>query len=441
MRIGRGVAIVAVGLAVAGLVTSCQLATVFTVNSVVDAPDAAVGDGVCASAGDGCTLRAAVQEANSRSGAVEIDLGNAEHYILSVVGANEDASATGDLDVSGSLTIVGHGSMIDAADIDRVVQVTGQGRLALRGVTLTGGHADLGAGIRVDAGTSAQISQSTITGNIADGWARCNYALFSFPGFVCSDETTSLSDGLRDHTGEGGGAGIWNRGTLSVWDSTISANAIPALPESDGCYTFIHGANCDIHLGAGLLNYATANLVNVTISGNSIDEGFGAGLVDGRTCSQPPFTTILTCVDGHSQVIFGTIVANTQTPPANWFPGPLPLPSQGSTLVGAPGLAGTAIDGSTPICEQDLTGSSLGYNVASDGSCFSGGTDRSNTIGGLGPLADNGGPTLTHLPLTGSSLIDSIPTNASLCASVIRTDQRGASRLSGQPCTVGSVEP
>ncbi|MCK5315819.1 MAG: CSLREA domain-containing protein, partial [Anaerolineales bacterium] len=39
----------------------------YIVNSDTDAPDANPGDGVCATAGGNCTLRAAIQEANRDS--------------------------------------------------------------------------------------------------------------------------------------------------------------------------------------------------------------------------------------------------------------------------------------------------------------------------------------------------------------------------------------
>src|SRR6185295_655000 len=43
-------------------------ATTFTVNSLADTPDAAPGNGTCATAAAVCTLRAAIEEANSLSG-------------------------------------------------------------------------------------------------------------------------------------------------------------------------------------------------------------------------------------------------------------------------------------------------------------------------------------------------------------------------------------
>ena len=65
-------------------------------------------------------------------------------------------------------------------------------------------------------------------------------------------------------------------------------------------------------------------------------------------------------------------------------------------------------------------------------------TDRPNTVSGLGPLASNGGPTSTHLPLPGSVLIDSIPADASPCGQSITVDQRGFARPHGESCTARS---
>ncbi|MGZ4716859.1 MAG: choice-of-anchor Q domain-containing protein [Acidimicrobiales bacterium] len=438
MRIGRPLAVIVSGLAVAGIVTSCRLATVFTVNSVIDAPDATVGDGVCASAADGCTLRAALQEANAHTGPAQIVLAGDQRYELTVAGTTEDASATGDLDVSRNITIAGHGATIDAGGIDRVIQVLAGGALTLRDLTVTGGVADFGGGLRIDQGGSAQISGSTIVGNVANGFQRCwNDALGLGLG-GCSWEDQGVGNPYYEHVGTGGGGGIWNFGTVSVSSSTISANTIPDDAQVDGCWPFIHAIICDIHQGAGVLNYGTANLVNVTLSGNSVSRGFGAA--------------VATNTGGLTTLIFVTISANAQTSPSSGAalqtsptagapPTTVLIPSSGSTVVGAASVAGTVIDGVGPLCSQSLATDSLGYNVASDATCFSGGTDRAGTPSDLGPLADNGGPTLTHLPLTGSALIDSIPADASPCGSVIHTDQRGAARLSGQPCTIGSVEP
>ena len=54
----------------------------------------------------------------------------------------------------------------------------------------------------------------------------------------------------------------------------------------------------------------------------------------------------------------------------------------------------------------------------------------------LGPLQDNGGPTETHLPLTGSPVIDAGSPDCPLPA----TDQRGVARPEGAACDIGAVE-
>jgi hypothetical protein len=51
----------------------------------------------------------------------------------------------------------------------------------------------------------------------------------------------------------------------------------------------------------------------------------------------------------------------------------------------------------------------------------------------LGPLANNGGPTLTHMPQAGSPAID----QGSGCPAI---DQRGAARPVGPACDIGAVE-
>ena len=55
------------------IIIACHLpathaAATFTVNSLLDTPDATPGNGTCADANGACTLRAAIQEANSLAG-------------------------------------------------------------------------------------------------------------------------------------------------------------------------------------------------------------------------------------------------------------------------------------------------------------------------------------------------------------------------------------
>src|SRR5207248_8380105 len=73
-------------------------AATFTVNTTVDGVDATI-NGTCATASGQCTLRAAIQEANAQRGADTITL-PAGTYTLTIPGRNENAAATGDLDIN-----------------------------------------------------------------------------------------------------------------------------------------------------------------------------------------------------------------------------------------------------------------------------------------------------------------------------------------------------
>ncbi len=93
-----------------------------------------------------CTLREAVQAANTNSavdacpaggtGVDQIVLSAGQTYALSLAGSSEDANQTGDLDVSTDLAVQGNGATIDAQGIDRVFDVTG-GTVTLNALALT----------------------------------------------------------------------------------------------------------------------------------------------------------------------------------------------------------------------------------------------------------------------------------------------------------------
>ena len=83
---------------------------------------------------------------------------------------------------------------------------------------------------------------------------------------------------------------------------------------------------------------------------------------------------------------------------------------------------------------------SSGFNLSSDNSCasyFNQASDQKNKPAQLGPLANNGGFTWSHLPLppivNGTGPID----NGSCPASL---DERGVSRPQGLACDIGAVE-
>jgi hypothetical protein len=96
----------------------------------------------------------------------------------------------------------------------------------------------------------------------------------------------------------------------------------------------------------------------------------------------------------------------------------------------------------------DATGSpapivSSGYNLSSDGTCasfFNHGGDLNNVYPDLDPLANNGGPTLTHRPEPTSPAIDAIPDGVNGCGTTLTADQRSVPRPINGRCDIGAVE-
>jgi hypothetical protein len=165
--------------------------------------------------------------------------------------------------------------------------------------------------------------------------------------------------------------------------------------------------------------------LNSTVSGNTDD--FAPGSCDGSSVSN----------HGTLSITSSTVSEDTVQLSVIWNEGTLSVTS-------------SIIDGD---CMGDIT--SDGYNIESPGdTCgFDQPTDQADVTEGelnLGPLADNGGPTMTHALLTeptGSVAIDRIPAEECLDAEgqPLLTDQRGEKRpmaiVGAEPmCDVGAFE-
>src|SRR5918998_930787 len=114
----KRVAVTALAVALAafgGLQAASASSATFVVTTTVDALDVRVGDGLCATGGGLCSLRAAVQEANARPGAdvIEVPAGT---YALAIRPLNENGIATGDLDITDSVAIKGAGAASTIVD-------------------------------------------------------------------------------------------------------------------------------------------------------------------------------------------------------------------------------------------------------------------------------------------------------------------------------------
>lgn len=256
----------------------------FRVDSTADKVDSNPGDGVCKTSNNVCTLRAAIQETNALVGDDTITL-PAGTYRLTMTGAREDYSATGDLDIRANLAIKGAGArstIIDGGSLDRVfdsrwafaaVSISGvtirNGKptdsgggggiwnavtLTLTGVTISGNEAigECGGGI-TNAGALA-ITNSDITGNSA---GRCGGGIAMFDGSISLDKST-----VSDNKSWKSGGVLIGRGTATIRHSIISRN----IADEGGGIT----------VGGGIVKIESS-----TISDNVASSGSGGGLSGG----------------------------------------------------------------------------------------------------------------------------------------------------------------
>ena len=128
-----------------------------------------------------CTLRAAIEETNDLPGN-DVILLQSGVYALSIAGINENASFSGDLDLTDSLTIIGAGpdeTTIDGDGLDRIFDlVSPNTTVSISGVTIRNGNLPVdsamehkgGGGIRNFANLA--LSNTVITNNQVQGTER-----------------------------------------------------------------------------------------------------------------------------------------------------------------------------------------------------------------------------------------------------------------------------
>lgn len=399
------------------------------VNSVADAVDASPGNGICATATGVCTLRAAVQEANALVGSDTILFDsslNGTPITLTILGAGENAAASGDLDITdkvGALRITGNGAdntIIQACDVtanpsctgvDRLVDILDGVNLNLNGATLTKGHtseARAGAAIRVglllpwESGYGGQasvvVSDSSLLDNTSNGHGGAIHSL----GNVTLN--SSVVAGNRTLNGHSGGAIMNNLGgTLTITNSTISGNM-----------TALGGS------GAAIFSNSGSAVSNVTVMGSTISgntAGWDAGGIYNNVSAQGTLTISNSTVSGNTATNRGGAIFNgngvvrlasvtiSGNSAGNVGGGILstsgwsaPVDFQNSIIANNTG-GNCLAEGAAKITSQ-------GYNVVDDASC--GPAATGDVVGDplLRALADNGGSTKTHSLRPGSPAID-----------------------------------
>jgi len=231
--------------------------------------------------------------------------------------------------------------------------VKGYGTQALNNSSLSNNSAgSSGGSIYSSHGLSFTLNNCAISGNSAQNWGGGIYN----DGSQKSAAWLTINSSTLNGNSAATGGGIFNDGEqqgdthLQISNSTISENTATygGGIASDGYYGF----------------YVAVQISNSTFSGNSASNVGGGIYIVG---------------EGSQDVIVS--LANT--------------------------ILKTGVAGEN-IFNDSGTVSTLGYNLSNDtcGGFLTGPGDQANTDPILGPLQDNGGPTLTHALLPGSPAIN-----------------------------------
>ena len=267
-------------------------------------------------------------------------------------------------------------------------------------------------------------------------------------GILNSGDLTVTDSVLTDNRAKGEGGGIFNNGTLHISNTTISANLTELFNATDAS-------------GAGIYNAGSAFVTHSTFYSNIVHDNGSAFLnAIGATATITDSTFSFNQENGVAAVyndkLGGLLQLNNVTLTTN-------IGSKKSTGLFSDGgpvnLANSIVAGNTtqggsslPDCAGPIT--SLGHNLIGNAtgctiSAATGdllGTDIAPIDAKLGPLTDNGGPTLTHTLLLGSPAIDagSPAAPGSGGGACDSTDQRGFVRpVTGAislTCDIGAIE-
>jgi len=366
----------------------------FTVTSPLDAPDANPGDGICATAIGVCSLRAAVQEANATLGPDTITLAPGV-YVLGIGGRGEDAAATGDLDVTRPLTIAGAGAgstIIDGNAADRILHVIGPIAVQLNGLTLRNGSVPRPADISLDGGGGAiyvvgggflSLNNVSVSGNTATS------------GAIAIDDGGSLTATGSTFSGNTAsfGAALFTNGSATIANTTISGNSASSSTVGGGGILIAVGANATISgstlsgnnatNGGAIHTRGSLSLVNSTLSANAARNGGGGLYVGGGSATLSNATLNANSADvqgggilnsGGSAIVRNSIVANSPS---------------GGTCAGQVTSAGYNLDGAQ-TCAFAGPGDLAGINPQLGPLQNNGGTTMTHALLPLSPAIDAG---------------------------------------------------
>jgi hypothetical protein len=438
------------------------------------------------------SLREAIIAANTVPGQnfIEFDLSLSGETISLTSGGlaiSDDVAITG-LGVN-QLTIDAQGNLdspvisVDDREDDSFVEVS------FSGITLTGGG---NYGSAIFNNENLTITDSSISGNQSAGIENVDGNLTITNSSISDNQFSGIynSRGLTIITNstisDNQSRGISNSGELRISNSNISGNQDSGIYNTnDNSYanlTIVNSTisgNSSYSRGGGINNRAELTITNSTISGNS-SYYTGGGIYNGGKLTITNSTISGNSSDGTSggidnsaelTITNSTISGNSSNYTGGGIThryGQLSVTNSTITLNEASEGAGLGVSNyANPYFESVIANTIISGNLDSDVDLFnnysgelvnnitsSGGnligtgnaldsfSERGDVVNvtdaGLGPLADNGGPTLTHLLESDSPGLDAGVD--SLLPPRITTDQRGLPRISGAGVDIGSVE-
>ena len=448
---------------------------VFLIDSTVSGNYSSRSGGGISSDGDGGLLltNSTVSDNSSGGAGGGISSSNIAHILLnnSTVNGNSSGGPGGGISVSFGADVILTDSSVSENSSDGV----GGGIYSTRGEVIladsvVNGNVSGGAGGGIySEERNVSLSNSTVNGNTSDGdgggiysrdadilltsstvsgnnTARSGGGIYSRTG-----DLSTISSAVSGNTSSGSGGGIrTSSGDVSLTNSTVSGNTtLDANSNGGGVYTrggdltftsSTLSGNVSGGSGGGIRNRdSDVLLTNSTLSGNSASNS-GGGILSGDGLSNNSTVLLInSTVTANSASEGGGIAFNARV---NSSARPLTL--RNSIVAGngdngtAPDLALIDGDANDLIVENSLIGDATGSGIIS----ATGTGNILNQSALLGPLADNGGPTLTHALLPGSPAIDA-GSNALAVdenGNSLTTDQRGEDRIRFDTVDIGAVE-
>jgi hypothetical protein len=406
--------------------------------------------------GNGVSLREAIASldggANLNTDVVAVGAYSVNDTILfnSTFNGPHTINMSGEFVVSTPMTITGPGSnklTINSTAVQsttsRVFNITAPSSIS--GVRLTGGNVIDSGGVGGAGGGIALNQDTTLTDTIVSGntakFQGGGIAVYSYAPLSITLTMVRSTVSGNNSSNVGGGVYLGYQANLDLVDSTISNNS--ASSSGGGVYSFggffsngnnlsmtgstISGNHSGVRGGGVYLYDATATIVDSTISGNFALAGGGLmGL------SYYAATVLVQ----NSTVAFNTASGAGGGLVSNLGNGSLPIDLQiDSTIVGKNISQLTPTPAGPDIFGHVTANFSLIGNTT-DATIDSGANNKLNVDPLLGPLAFNGGLTMTHALTAGSG---SLAIGAGE-ANSLPTDQRGNARTVGGLTDIGAYE-